>query len=189
MPGRGSHVPALILSLRPRPFLTFVARPSKEVAIWQLRQPQGPPYTGVEAGATSHLLFSRTAPGSYRWPRRLSHPLRRGLRMSRRKCAVRRMRLAPAALTVCSRSAGRVFSLWACPPSPLRPRLRVATTSSGAAFALPRSYALSAPPCQSALPLSMPKPRATTGKPERTSRTSASAYPALRGILRSVSRP
>jgi hypothetical protein len=51
------------------------------------------------------------------------------------------MRLAPAALTVCSRSAGRVFSLWACPPSPYRPRGRP-RWASGAAFALPRSFAL-----------------------------------------------
>ena len=33
------------------------------------------------------------------------------------KYAVRQMRLASAVLTVSSRSAGRVFSLWACPPS------------------------------------------------------------------------
>ena len=50
--------------------------------------------------------------------------------------AVRQMRPAPAVLTVSSRSAGRVFSLWACPPSPYRPRGRP-RWASGAAFALP----------------------------------------------------
>src|SRR5829696_6272925 len=46
------------------------------------------------------------------------------------------MRLALTALTVSSRSAGRVFSLWACPPSPYRPRGRP-RWATGAAFALP----------------------------------------------------
>src|SRR5215212_10596456 len=37
-----------------------------EPGAWQLRRPQGPPYTGVEAGAaTPYLLFSSTAPGLY----------------------------------------------------------------------------------------------------------------------------
>jgi hypothetical protein len=59
------------------------ARPSQRsvhladlrMAIRQLRRRQCPPYTGVEAGATVveagatvYLLFSSTAPGSYRWP-------------------------------------------------------------------------------------------------------------------------
>jgi hypothetical protein len=53
-----------------------LARPSQRsvhladlrMAIRQLRRRQCPPYTGVEAGATVYLLFSSTAPGSYRWP-------------------------------------------------------------------------------------------------------------------------
>src|SRR5215218_8440415 len=52
----------------------------REVAAWQLRRPQGPPYTGVEAGATVYLLFSSTAPGSYRWARPFTSS-RRGLRL------------------------------------------------------------------------------------------------------------
>jgi hypothetical protein len=58
-----------------------------------------------------------------------------GLRVSRKKHAVRRMRLAPAVLTVSSRSAGRVYSL-GVPALPIGPRLRVATSSLGAAFAV-----------------------------------------------------
>ena len=50
--------------------------------------------------------------------------------------AVRQTRSALAELTVSSRSAGRVFSLWACPPSPYRPRGKP-RWASGAAFALP----------------------------------------------------
>ena len=47
------------------------------------------------------------------------------------KYALRQMRLVPAALTVSSRSAGRVFSLWACPPFPYRPRGRPRWASGG----------------------------------------------------------
>jgi hypothetical protein len=43
------------------------------VAIRQMRRPQGLPYNGIEACATVYLLFSSTAPGSYRWPRLLPH--------------------------------------------------------------------------------------------------------------------
>jgi hypothetical protein len=48
------------------------------VAIRQMRRPQGLPYNGIEACATVYLLFSSTAPGSYRWPRQTlaSHPAR-----------------------------------------------------------------------------------------------------------------
>jgi hypothetical protein len=62
------------------------ARPSQRsvhladlrMAIRPLRRRQCPPYTGVEAGATVYLLFSSTAPGSYRWPRPYT-PVWRGL--------------------------------------------------------------------------------------------------------------
>jgi hypothetical protein len=43
------------------------------MAAWQMRRPQGPPYSSAEADATVYLLFSSTAPGSYRWPRPLPH--------------------------------------------------------------------------------------------------------------------
>src|SRR5215217_527132 len=62
-----------------------------EPGAWQLRRPQGPPYTGVEAGATVYLLFSSTAPGSYRWPRLrvAAHISGRGLRSAAVLCPMR----------------------------------------------------------------------------------------------------
>jgi len=59
-------------------------------------------------------------------------------RTPRKRCAVRLMRPSEEARSIAGRSAGRVFSLWACPPSPYRPRGRP-RWASGAAFALPRS--------------------------------------------------
>ena len=49
-----------------------------------MRRPQGPPYSGVEAGATPFPTTSDTAPGVYRWPRHsyFSHRIRRGLRFT-----------------------------------------------------------------------------------------------------------
>jgi len=72
-------------------------------------------------------------PGSSHQPGRGSSGPRPSL--CAQEYAVRQMRSALAVVTVSSRSAGRVFSLWACPPSPYRPRGRP-RWASGAAFAL-----------------------------------------------------
>jgi hypothetical protein len=83
--GRGAFLPfsALPSSLTAAPPSCCTspgAAFAEEVATWQMRRPQGPPYSSAEADATVYLLFSSTAPGSYRWPRPFASS-RRGLRL------------------------------------------------------------------------------------------------------------